>query len=135
MDGSVLDAVMASLTAAVGTYGQGVLTRGEDAAAEGTVRLGQRLLARLRRGDATRDRVDAAVADLAGNPDDEDFLVALRAQVKKALQADPDLGADLEDLVKSGGAVHNASGVRSVAAGPNSGIISTGDGATNRIGQ
>jgi thioredoxin-like negative regulator of GroEL len=114
--------------AAVAVYGAGVLTRAEDAAADGTVRLGQRLLAGLLGRVAHRGRIEQAVTDLAGSPSDPDFRIALLAQVKLALRQDEALAVELAALLPPA----PAAGERSVAVGgDNHGILSTGDGATN----
>jgi hypothetical protein len=134
MDASTIDAVMSGLTAAIGAYGREVLVRTEETAGDATVRLGLRLLARLRRGEGkAHAAVEEAVADVAQNPGDEDFQAALRAQVKKALSRDPELARDLAGLLREGGVTVTAAGERAVAVGHNAGILSTGDGATNRI--
>jgi len=134
MDASTVDAVVSALTAAIGTYGREVLVRVEEAAGDATVHLGLRLLARLRRGEGkARAAVEEAVADVAQNPGDEDFQAALRAQVKKALSRDPELARDLAGLLREGGVTVTAAGDRAVAVGHNAGIVSTGDGAANRI--
>ncbi|MFD4952527.1 hypothetical protein [Streptomyces sp. NPDC058451] len=130
MDPSLVDAMMPSLTAAVAAYGANVLVRAEDAAAMETVRLGQRLLARLRRNEDVQPRIDVAVEDLASALDDQDFLSALRAQIKKALVEDADLASDLEKLLAGSPVTAQATGARSVAVTHNDGVISTGDNAT-----
>jgi hypothetical protein len=130
MDAPTMDALMAALLAAARKVGCKVLTRGEDAAADGLLGLGNRLLTRLRKVEATRPALDQAVQDVAQNPDDEDFEAALRAQVKKALKADLHLEADLGELLKAAGTVVHAEGERSVAVQHNSGIIATGDDVT-----
>ncbi|MFD1660186.1 hypothetical protein ACFSL4_18775 [Streptomyces caeni] len=130
MDPSLVDAMMPSLTAAVAAYGANVLVRAEDAAAVETVRLGQRLLARLRRNEDLRPRIDVAVQDLASALDDEDFRGALRAQIKKVLEEDADLASDLKTLLAGSRVMAQATGARSVAVTRNDGIISTGDNAT-----
>jgi hypothetical protein len=132
LDPSVVDAVVSAVGAAVGAYGQAVLTAAEDEAASGTVRLGQRLLAVLRHRAGNRVQVEAAVLDAAAHPEDQDFRAALRAQVRKALGADPGLAAEMTALLTAGG-VTVATGDRAVAVARNDGIISTGDGSVNRI--
>ncbi|MGQ4332959.1 hypothetical protein [Streptomyces hayashii] len=130
MDPSLVDAVMPTVTAAVAAYGANVLVHAEDAAAVETVRLGQRLLARLRRNEDVQPRIDVAVQDLASALDDEDFLGALRAQIKKALGEDADLASDLKKLLTGSPVMAQATGTRSVAVTHNDGVISTGDNAT-----
>ena len=99
---------MAPIWAALGAVGHKALTDVEDEAADETVKLGRRLLARLlRRGgskEPARPQLEAAAADVATAPRDEDFRVALRAQVRKALTGadgvdDPNLALDLKSLL------------------------------------
>lgn len=132
LDPSVIDAAVSAIGAAAGAYGQAVLTAAEDEAASGTVRLGQRLLALIRRRAGNRGQVEAAVLDAAAHQGDPDFQAGLRAQVRKALETDPDLAEELAVLLADGG-VATAAGDRSVAVELNYGIISTGDSAVNRI--
>jgi hypothetical protein len=133
LDPSMIDSVVSAVGAAAGAYGQAVLSAAEDEAASGTVRLGQRLLAVLRRRAGNRGQVEAAVLDAAAHPGDRDFLAGLRAQVRKALEGDPGLTAELTALLAAGGSAV-AIGGRAVAVHHNCGIISTGDGAVNMTG-
>jgi hypothetical protein len=127
----LLGQIVPAVGAAVGAYGVGVLTRTEDGAAEATVRLGQRLLALILHRTADPVPVRAAVTDLAQAEDDPDALASLRLQIKKALAGDPQLAAELAALLPERPAAQ-ASGARGIAiGGDNSGILSTGDGATN----
>ncbi|GGU75109.1 hypothetical protein GCM10010211_46360 [Streptomyces albospinus] len=128
---TVLGQVVPAVEAAVGAYGVGVLTRAEDEAAGATVRLGQRLLARiLHRGTDTAS-IEAAVTDLAESSEDPDVLNALRWQIKKVLRDDPQFAEELSATLPERPAVQ-ASGKGSVAVGrDNNGIISTGEGARN----
>ena len=132
MDAPAIDAAMPALLAAIGVYGRDVLRRVEEVAADGTVGLGLKPLARLRRG-MHAEVLEEAVVDAAENPGDEDFEAALRAQLKKALARDPRLAADVVRLLNEGGVSVIATGERAVAVGHNHGIISVGEGATNRI--
>ena len=148
MDASLLDAVMGPIWAALGAVGHKALSEAEDETASGVVGLGRRLLARLRRrGDSTgstnaaetaRPQLEAAVADVTSDPDDQDFRAALRGQVKKALSGtdgveDRSLIGDLEGLLEAAGVHVSAEGAGSVAVGHNEGIISTGSNARNTI--
>ncbi|WP_230393418.1 hypothetical protein [Plantactinospora alkalitolerans] len=139
----LLETIMPPILAAIGAYGRKVLTATEDGAANATVHLGQRLLHRLRRGRAVVEPADAdagsgagaaldeAVVDVAEHAGDADFRGALRARVRKFLEDDADLASDLAALLDAAGV--RASGAGAVAVQQNSGIISTGDGATNTI--
>lgn len=142
MDAGLLEAVMGPIWAVLSAVGRKAVSSAEDQAADETVRLGQRLLARLHhRGESeepARPRLEAAVADAAADPQDADFHAALRGQVRKALTGkdgvdDATLVADLESLLEAAGVRVSANGARSVAVEHNEGIISTGDGARNTI--
>lgn len=91
--------VVPAIGSAVAAYGAGVLTRAEDEAAGATVRLGQRLLARILHRAPDRASVEAAVKDLAVVPEDADALGALRLQIRKVLAGDAELVADLAGLL------------------------------------
>ena len=119
--------VVPVIGAAVGAYGVGVLTRVEESAANATVGLGQRVLARLLGHASRRAALEEAVVDLAANGQDPDALAALRLQVRKILTADPDLVAELAGMLPSA-PVATAVGARSVAiAGHSTAPITTGD--------
>jgi hypothetical protein len=128
--GAVVPYVVALVTA----YGAGVLTKIQEAAvasaAEGSVGLGRRLLLRILGREESRAALEGAVSDVAENPGDEDFQVALRAQIKKALVADQDLARDIAQMLDQGGVTVTVSGERSIAAQTISGIASTGDNAS-----
>ena len=72
------------------------------------------VLHRLGTREESRPALEAAVAEVAKAPDDDDFTAALRGQVKKALAAEPALA---EEIV----AMLNAS---LVVAGPGSQVVS-----------
>lgn len=133
MDASAIDAAVSAMLAAIGTYGQDVLGQVEGNAADATVSLGLRLLNRLRRTKVAGAGVEEAVTDVAKNPGDTDFETVLRARLKKAVNNDAELSADIEQLLGEGGISVAAYGGRSAAVVHNSGIISQGDNGDNRI--
>ncbi len=141
VDAGLLDAVMGPIWAALGAVGHKALSQAEDQAADETVRLGRRLLARLGHrgaGEPARPQLEAAAAVAAADPEDEDFRSALRGQVKMALTGkdgveDPTLVANLTQLLEAAGVRMTAGGAGSVVVSHNEGIISTGDGARNTI--
>jgi hypothetical protein len=132
LDPSVIDGAVSAIGAAAGAYGQAVLTAAEDAAATSTVRLGQRLLTMFRHRASNGGQFDAAVLDAAAHPGDPDFRVSLRAQIRKVLEANPGLAADLTALLAADGNIL-AAGDRAVAIQRNEGIVSTGDGTVNIV--
>jgi hypothetical protein len=143
MDPGLLDAVMGPIWAALGAIGHKALSDVEDTTADETVRLGQRLLARLlRRGrsqDPVRPALEAAAQEVAADPQQDDFRGALRGQVRKALAgadavADLDLAADLEGILKAAGKmIIVAQGTNAVAMDNNQGNVSFGDHTTNTV--
>jgi len=98
---AIVSQVMPYITAAIGAYGTAVWTKAQETAADETVSLGRRLLQRLARREESRPQLEAAVADVADAPDDEDFIAALRGQIKKALAADAQLTDDIAAILKS----------------------------------
>jgi len=131
----VLPEVVTAVTAAVGTYGTSVLTRTEDAAAEATVSLGRRLIQKIFHRSGNSDSIRESVADLAAAPGDDDAVAALRLRLKKALAADPALAAEVADMVRQAGITVNSHGDGANIAQHNSGIQSSGEGATNTLHQ
>jgi hypothetical protein len=111
---TIASQVMPYITAAIGAYGTAVWTKTQDVAADETVGLGRRLLQRMAGREESRPQLEAAVADVAEAPGDEDFTAALRGQIKKALVADAQLAGDVAAML-------NAS---PIVAGPGSQIIS-----------
>jgi hypothetical protein len=115
-------------------YGSAVLDHVEDeatdAAADATVSLGRRLLRRLLGRPESRAAIQTAVTDVAERPDEEDYAAALRVQIRKALEADPQLASDVSGMLTGAGVSIVASGDRAVAAQDISGIVVTGDNSS-----
>ncbi len=115
-------------------YGAAVLDHVEDeatdAAADATVGLGRRLLRRLLRRPESSAAIGSAVTDVAEHPDEEDYTAALRVQIRKALDADPQLADEVSGMLTKAGITIVASGDRAVAAQNISGIVITGDNST-----
>lgn len=127
---TLLHQVVPAVGAAVSAYGAAVLVRAEEEAAGATVRLGQRLLGRLRRRAPEPEAIDAAVAELAEADGDEDALAALRLRIRQALMSSPELRAELAALLPPPPAGPTP-GVH--VSGSVTGIVSTGHGATNIV--
>jgi hypothetical protein len=107
--GELSASVVPYVSAAVGAYGGAVIQKATEVAVEGgadaTVGCGRRLLGRLlasERGPQLQD----AVLELAAEQDDEASLGLLRAQVLKAVTADPQLAAELLRMVTQAGGGH-----------------------------
>ncbi|MFE7772604.1 hypothetical protein ACFU5O_01615 [Streptomyces sp. NPDC057445] len=131
--GQLVEQAAPYLTAAAGAYGVAVLTRAESAAADATVNLGRRILQAVwrRRDEAGRAALEAAVAEVAEEPQDPDTAAVLRRHLKRALRDDPELRAELAVLLPAGEGAVTASGERSIAARTITTAI-TGDNATIR---
>lgn len=121
-----LDAFMTvagpAITSAAAAYGGAVLTRAEEAAADATVGLGQRIINSVwRRRDMQQQAELEACLDDATRPGGEDAMGALRHQIRCALRSDPELLAELAALLPTGnpqGATRvEARGAGSVATG------------------
>jgi hypothetical protein len=93
---------------------------------------------RLRHGPTPETTaVEVAARDVVQRPDDLDAVAALRVQLRKLLEADPDLATELSGLVEEGrrtGVLTVAAGARSVAVGGDvaDSVIVTGDDNTVR---
>ncbi|MEW1895030.1 hypothetical protein [Streptomyces albidoflavus] len=107
------------LSAALCSYGAGVLARAEDAAVGATANAGRSILHAVwrRRSPARRPELETAVREAAGDPGDADAAAALRQQIKRTLREDPQLLAELTAQLPATGAVTiTAAGERSIAA-------------------
>ncbi|TVZ85461.1 hypothetical protein [Streptomyces sp. BK340] len=124
-----------AVTAAVGAYGAAVLTRAQDAAAEATVGLGQRILQLVwrRRDKAGRTEMERIVAEAANEQDDTYSTAVLGRLLRRALQDDPGLREELSAMLPTpaaGTVTITAAGERSIAA-QHIGNAITGDGHTS----
>jgi hypothetical protein len=127
----IAHAAAAAVDASVMAYGHAVITKAEDRAADGTVRLGQRILASLRQRKQTRPALESAIQDLAGNPADSDALAALRMQIRSMLASDKQLIQQVRGILRDSAdsGIYNSR----VSAKQNYGIISTGSYAVNKV--
>ena len=101
------------LTAALAAYGGAVLTKVRDDAADATVGVGRRLLQRIfgRIGDG--GSLPVPLAEVISAPDDTDALGALRLVMRRALEADPEMLADVREILASGQATVHAPTIHS----------------------
>ncbi|MFE6173706.1 hypothetical protein [Streptomyces sp. NPDC056464] len=118
------------LTAALGAYGAGVLSRAEDSAVDATANLGRLILHAVwrHRGGTGLAALETAVEDAAEDIEDADAAAALRQQIKRALRDDEELCRELASLLPepSGAVTITASGARAIAA-QSIGMAVTGD--------
>jgi hypothetical protein len=118
---------------AAGAFGEKVFEQVTDAAAEDTAGLGRRLLGRLIRGRATAEEsaVATAAQDVVAAPDDADAEAALRLKVRRLLESEPDVVAEVRELLRSAPSTATASalaiGERAAAVTGNQNTVITGD--------
>jgi hypothetical protein len=111
--------------------GHKVAGKAADAIGEEAANYAQRLWERLRPGVEAKPAAQEAVEEVAKSPEDEDALGALRIQLRKLLEEDQELAAELTSIWQEARAANvvTASGERSVAVGGNvsGSTIITGD--------
>ncbi|MFD9395514.1 hypothetical protein ACFWBB_33700 [Streptomyces sp. NPDC060000] len=129
----IVGQVVPVISTAVVAYGTAVLTRAQEAAVDATATLGPRLLDRILRRAPQPGQLESAVTDLAAaGGEDPDAVAALRLQVRKILERNPELVTELAGMLPPA-AQAGATGTRSVAiAGNNNAPISTGDNSPIR---
>jgi len=89
------------VTAAVGAYGGAVLAKVRDDAADATVGVGRRLLQRVFGRRNENEPLPEPLAELVSYPDDADVLAALRVAIRRQLEADAAMLADVRSLLAS----------------------------------
>jgi hypothetical protein len=89
------------MTAAVGAYGAAVLAKVRDDAADATVGLGRRLLQRVFGQHGEEESLPQPLAELVAYPDDADVLASLRLAIRRQLESDAAMLADIRTLLAS----------------------------------
>jgi hypothetical protein len=89
------------VTAAVSAYGGAVLAKVRDDAADATVGAGRRLLQRVFGRREENEPLPEPLAELVSYPDDADVLAALRVAIRRQLEADAAMLADVRSLLAS----------------------------------
>lgn len=125
----VATAVVPFVTAAVSAYGSAIFSRIEEVAANATIDVGGQVLRRLLRRNESEGALKAAVQDLTADPTDEDRVANLRLQIRKILESDKTLAAELVGMVRATGVTITASGDGAVAAQSITGVVVTGNDA------
>jgi hypothetical protein len=87
------------VTAAVGAYGGAVLARTQDKTAGATVDAGARILQRVFGRQKAGKPLPGPLADAVAYPDDEEILQTLKAAIRKALERDAAMSAEVRALV------------------------------------
>ena len=95
------------VSAALGAYGGAVLTKVRDDAADATVGVGRRLLQRVFGRREEGEPLPVSLGEVIGAPGDADALGALRLVIRRELEADAEMLADIREILASGpAAVH-----------------------------
>ena len=100
------------MTAAVSAYGGAVLAKARDDAADATVGVGRRLLQRVFGHHGEEEPLPEPLADLVAYPDDEDALGALRLAIRRQLEADAAMLADVRALLSAAGGTAVSQNIR-----------------------
>lgn len=87
------------VTAAAGAYGGAVLAKTQDMTASATVDVGVRILQRVFGHQKPDEPLPEPLADVVAYPDDQEILAALNVAVRKALERDAAMFAEVRALV------------------------------------
>ena len=87
--------------AALGAYGTAVLAKVRDELADVTIGTGRRVLQRIfgRREDG--EKMPAVLEEVIENPGDADYLGALRLAIRKALESDAVMQAEVQEIINA----------------------------------
>ena len=119
MEIAALTSFLAPFLPYVVQAGQKVAGKAADAVGEEAANYAQKLWDRIRPGVEAKPAAQEAVEEVAAHPEDEDALGALRIQLRKLLEEDEELAADMAKIWQEAQAANvvTASGERSVAVG------------------
>jgi hypothetical protein len=90
------------IVAAIDAYGEEVLAKTQDDAADPATSLGRRLLQRVFGWRGNADPLPEILEEVIANPDDEDYIAGLRMVIRKALAADAQMLAEIREIFTEG---------------------------------
>ena len=122
--------LMSYAIAAIRAFGERVLEKAQDDAAEATIGLGRSVLQKIFGTRKTGEPLPEPLADTVAHPEDEDAMAAMRLAIRKALASDLHLRAEVEQMLSAAGVIVTAAGERSIAAQTITGVAATGDNTT-----
>lgn len=108
--------VFEAVRPAIGAYGTAALTRDEDDHAAKKVELGRAILQEIYWRDKNVPPLETAVTDFSAGPQDEDAASGLRVQIRKVLESDDVLSAEVEKMLRGESAGINAEADKDEAA-------------------
>jgi hypothetical protein len=85
--------------AALGAYGAAVLTKVRDELADATIGTGRQVLQRIFGRRDAGEGLPAVMAEVIENPGDADYLGALRLAIRKALESDAVMQAEVQEMI------------------------------------
>jgi hypothetical protein len=113
------------LSTALSAYGGTVLAKVQDDAADATVGFGRRLLQRVFGWRKDGEPLPPVLEKVVANPGDPDYLGALRATIRDALEKDAQMLAEVREILAQAGSA--------VTAGPQSARADHGGIAQNIV--
>lgn len=109
----------------VTAYGAAVLEKTKDDLADGTLRLGKRLLGLIFRLKKDDDQLPDIVVEAVENPDDSAVRGMLEYKIRKALENDAQMLAEVREILA--GATPRVKITQNVRAGRNAYVVGQGD--------
>jgi hypothetical protein len=85
--------------AALGAYGAAVLAKVRDELADATIGTGRRVLQRIFGRREAGEELPAVLTEVIENPSDADYLGALRLAIRKALESDAVMQAEIQEII------------------------------------
>jgi hypothetical protein len=101
------------LSAALSAYGAAVLTKVRDDAADATIGVGRRFLQRVFGRRSSGEPMPAVLAEVIAAPGDADALGALRLAIRRELETDAEMLADVRQILAAGEATVHSPTIRS----------------------
>jgi hypothetical protein len=92
---------MPYVTAAAAAYGGAVLAKTRDKAADATVGAGVHILQRVFGRKKAGEPLPEPLADMVANPGDAEFQAALKVAIRKALERDAAMLAEVRTMIPS----------------------------------
>lgn len=87
------------VTAAASAYGGAVLAKTRETAADATIAAGARILQRVFGRKKAGDPLPESLADVVAHPGDEEYLTVLKVAIRKALERDAAMLAEVRSIV------------------------------------
>ena len=131
MDISSLVKILAPCLPFLMKIGNKVTEKATQKISENTLNIAKAIWAKLQPKVEEKEAAKEASIDVANNPEDEDYQAALRVQLKKILESNPELATEIKQIIeeKSTGEagitniIQNVDGNENQVIGNNSGTV------------